>query len=280
MSCRIIAFDLDGTIFDDMKNISSEDLDALRAAGNSGIYTVPASGRLIPYIPDILKQLPGARYYITANGNGVYDSLENRVLYSADIPLDVSLKLFDYLDTLDTIYDCYADDKGFMNSADKERMDEFFTDPVLNHMLHSYILSIRGGVEDLRSFVINRGGPLQKIQMYFKTEALRQQQLETLPRLFPELAFSSSLGNNIEVNSKYATKGRALLALCKNIGISENDTIAFGDGLNDLDMLQVAGTGVAMPNGDEKVKAAADIIAAADNNHSGISETLKKLGII
>ena len=280
MNCKLIAFDLDGTLFDDMKNISADDLTALRRAGEKGIFTVPASGRLFPFIPEQLKELPGARYYITANGNGVYDSVENRSLYSADVALGDALSLFDYLDTIDTIYDVYTDDRGYINKTDIERADEFFTDPVLNHMLHTYILRIRDGVDDLRAFVTERGKPLQKVQMYFRSEALRQKMLRELPGMFPSLVFSSSLGNNIEVNSREATKGKALSALCKSMGIPESDAVAFGDGLNDLDMLQVAGTGVAMPNGEESVRAAADITAAADNNHSGIAETLRRLGIV
>lgn len=280
MNCRLIAFDLDGTLFDDMKNISDSDLSALRAAGEKGIYTVPASGRLLPFIPAQLKELPGARYYIMANGNGVYDTLENRSLYSADVSLESAISLFNYLDTIDTIYDVYCDDRGFINRTDIERADEFFTDPVLNHMLHSYILAIRDGVDDLRAFVYERGKPLQKIQMYFRSEELRQRMLTELPLMFPEFVFSSSLGNNIEVNSRDATKGKALSALCREAGIPICEAVAFGDGLNDLDMLQAAGLGVAMPNGENTVKAAADTIAASDNNHSGIYETLKLLQII
>lgn len=280
MNCRLIAFDLDGTLFDDMKNISGEDMDALRKAGEKGIFTVPASGRLLPFIPAPLKELPGARYYIMANGNGVYDSVEDRSLYSADVSVESALSLFDYLDTIDTIYDIYCDNRGFINRDDIEKADDFFTDPVLNHMLHSYILAIRDGVVDLREFVAGRDRPLQKIQMYFRSEELRQKQLKELPHMFPELVFSSSLANNIEVNSRDATKGKALSALCSSTGIPLSDVIAFGDGLNDFDMLRAAGIGVAMPNGDEKVKAGADIIAAADNNHSGIAETLKQLNII
>ena len=82
--------------------------------------------------------------------------------------------------------------------------------------------------------------------------------LETLPALFPDLQVSSALPNNVEINAQNATKGKALLALAAHLQLDPKNTCAFGDGLNDIPMLQDAGCGVAMENAAEAVKAAAD----------------------
>ena len=99
------------------------------------------------------------------------------------------------------------------------------------------------------------------MQMHFKDPQLRLRELESLPALFPETAVSSSLPWNIEINSSGATKGKALKMLCAALGIDVRDTLAFGDGTNDLDMIQTAGVGVAMGNAVEEVKQAADWVA-------------------
>ena len=97
-------------------------------------------------------------------------------------------------------------------------------------------------------------------QMYFRPEQMaeRERQLLELPRLFPEIAATSSLKNNIEINSIKAGKGRALLELCAQLGIAPEDTVAFGDGLNDADMLEAAGYGAAMENAADAVKQKAE----------------------
>ena len=120
---------------------------------------------------------------------------------------------------------------------------------------------LRTPVDSLYDTVKERGRPVQKMQMHFKDPQLRLRELESLPALFPETAVSSSLPWNIEINSTGATKGKALKMLCAALGIDVRDTLAFGDGTNDLDMIQTAGVGVAMGNAVEEVKQAADWVA-------------------
>ena len=280
MNCKLIAFDLDSTLLDDYKKISQENIIALEKAASNNILTVPASGRLFPYIPSELKDKPYSHYFILNNGGYIYDSVNDINLYNAELPLNTALELYSYLDTIDVIYDCYADNTGYASSSALAKADDYFTDPILNAMLHSYILKSRGEVNDLKNFIAVRNKPLQKISIFFRDESLRQNQLKLLPQMFPELIFTSSLGNNIEVNTKEATKGKALKYLCDYLNISAEDTVAFGDDLNDLDMITAAGLSVAMSNGKDLLKNKADIISYADNNHSGVAETLKRLEII
>ena len=278
MDIKLIAFDLDGTILDDAKKIPPENITALKAAHDRGIIIVPASGRLYPYIPAEVRELPFVRYCITANGGCVYDAETGKNLYSAEIPLDVTLRIFDYLDGVDCLYDCYADSLAYADVPFFERADAYFLDPVMNAMLHSYIVKTRDIVPDLREFVVSRGGPIQKMQSYFADDALRMAELKRVSEKFPELAVSTSLANNLEINSKDATKGKALTMLCERLGIPVEASMAIGDGTNDLTMVQAAGVGVCMANGHDTVKAAADYIAP-DNNSAGLAETIRHYGI-
>lgn len=72
------------------------------------------------------------------------------------------------------------------------------------------------------------------------------------------------------------SKGTALVDYCQVAGIDVQRTITFGDNENDLSMIVAAGTGVAMGNAVESVKAAADVITAT-NDEDGIAQVLEPL---
>ena len=279
MEIKLIAFDLDGTLLDDNKNIPAENLSALQAAAGKGILIVPASGRIYPFMPEPVRTQLSARYFITTNGGEVYDASAGKVLYSARIPLARALQVFDHMDTIDVLRDCYADNMRYTEASFAAKADEYFTDPLMNAMLHSYILKTRQDTDDLRTFAKKRNGPLQKLQMYFRDPEERLRQLRILPRLFPDLVISTSLPNNIEINSADATKGQALASLCKRLGIDSSEVMAFGDGLNDLDMLRFAGFPVAMANADPLLKECS-LYVTSSNNEAGIAKALKYFSIV
>ena len=275
MSRKLIAFDLDGTLLDDEKRIPPENLRALEAAAARGWVPVPATGRIVRGIPEPVKRLPGLRYFIVSNGAGVYDAAEDRLLYRGDVPLELALRCYEYMDTLPVIYDCYQNESGWMTRSMYEACAPYF--PTEPHMLE-IVKRLRVPVDDLKETLRQRGEPLQKLQMFFKPEDLdeRERQLRRIPELFPELVATTSVSNNIEINSVNAGKDKALLALAEHLGIRREDTVAFGDGTNDLAMLRAAGLGVAMANADPKVKAAADEITGS-NNDAGVARVIWRL---
>ena len=272
---RLIAFDLDGTFLDDEKQIPEENLRAIERAAERGVEIVPATGRIYRGIPEALKALPFIRYYILSNGAAVYDAREDRLLYRGDIPLELALRCYAYLDTLPVIYDCYQNEMGYMSRAMYERAEEYLAgEPGILKLVHQ----LRIPVEDLKETLRRRGEPLQKLQMYFLPGDLdeRERQLRQIPALFPELKATSSVSCNIEVNSIEAGKGKALAALCRGLGFSAGEAVAFGDGTNDLEMLRCAGLGVAMENASDEVKAGADLVTGR-NTDCGVAHCLETI---
>lgn len=262
MPVKLIAFDLDGTLLDERKNIPEANLQALKEAARAGALLVPATGRLYTGIPEQLRSLPGARYFITINGAYAYDAVDDRNLYTSELCVDTCLRLIDYMDRLPVIYDCYQDNWGYITRSMFHRAGDFIPDPGIMKMMRE----LRTPVDNLAETLRQKGRPVQKMQMHFQDLAERDRQLKLVAEQFPETAISSSLPWNIEINSAGATKGQALKALCAALGIDLADVLAFGDGTNDLDMIRTAGTGVAMDNAAEEVKAAADWIAPSNIN--------------
>lgn len=266
MPVRLIAFDLDGTLLDGRKNIPEENLRALRAAAAAGALLVPATGRIYTGVPELLRQLPVARYFITINGACAYDAVEDKNLYASELSVDCCLRLIAYMDRLPAIYDCYQDNWGYISRDMFEKAGDYIPDPGIMKMMRE----LRTPVDSLADTLRQKGRPVQKMQMHFQDMDERKRQLKLVAERFPETAVSSSLPWNIEINSAGATKGQALKALCSALDIDLGDVLAFGDGSNDLDMLRTAGIGVAMGNAVEEVKAAANWVAPS-NEEAGVA---------
>ena len=99
--------------------------------------------------------------------------------------------------------------------------------------------------------------------------------LEELPKRFENISVSSSIYNNVEVNQLLATKGEALKALARHLGLAEDATMAFGDALNDMSMITSAGIGVAMANACPEAKALADW-ETVSNDENGVAVGIEK----
>ena len=271
MNIRLISFELDGTFLDDNKNIPPENLRAIEEAENRGVHIVPATGRTYTGLPETLRSIPFIRYFITANGAHVYDAKEDKVISRAEIPLSLAMRFYDYADKLPVIYDCYKLTCGYMTESMWLRCEEFIANPAML----KHVKAMRKPVPDLKKYLLETGEDILKMQMFFTDMDERRRQLEIMPRLFPELVFSSSIPGNVEINIAGGTNGQALVRLCRLLGFEAEQAMAIGDGSNDLDMVASAGTGVAMENAIEELKAAAKYITG-NNNEAGFARAVEK----
>ncbi len=271
MAIKLILLDLDGTLLTSDKTISPANREALSRAAAAGIHIVPGTGRFYGGMPQVVRDLPFVRYVVAVNGAQVYDAAEDRTLAREELSLADAFAVFEELDRLPVIYDCYLGGFGYDDEAMYARIDEFISDPRTNAM----VKSTRRPVPDLRIFLRERGRPVQKIQMFFKDMDRRAAELERLPGLFPNLAITSSIVNNIEFNAKNANKGEALRFLCRHLRLNVSETMAFGDSGNDLSMIEAAGVGVAMANAGPILREAADYVTDTNDN-DGVAKAIAR----
>ncbi len=267
---RLIALDLDGTLLDSDKRLSEENRAALARAAAEGIEIVPATGRFFRGMPQHIRDLPYVRYVISVNGAPVYDAVRQETVRASEIPWQRAVSVMERLDKLPVIYDCYQDGWGWMTGDFYDRAAQYAAN------VHSLdmIRSLRTPVPELKACLKDRGRGVQKIQVFFRDIALRDETLRTLPEAFPDLVFTTSIVNNIEINSREATKGVALQKLAAHLAIPPAQTMAFGDDRNDITMLEAAGIGVAMGNAAEEVKRAADYVADSCDD-SGVAHAMQ-----
>ena len=138
-----------------------------------------------------------------------------------------------------------------------------------------YILNSRIPVENFWEKMQKSHAILENINLIFRDMDLRKQVWSEL-RALGLCSVTASTPENIEITSPLATKAKALETLCALLGIEAEHVLAMGDSDNDLPMLEFAGIGVAMANGEAHIKAAADMIAE-DCNHFGAAKILEQL---
>ena len=272
---RIIALDLDGTLLDSDKNLSEANRTALAAAAARGILVVPTTGRFFGMMPPAVRDLPFVRYAITVNGAQVYDRETDTAIVREELPLEQALAIMRYLDGFDVIYDCYQDNWGRMTQAMQEKAEEYAQCPHYVKMIREF----RKPYPDLKEYLAEQRRDVQKIMLFARDPAVRDRILADIQTHFDNLAVSTSTFNNLEINTATAHKGRAIERFAAHFGWTLANCMAFGDGLNDLSMVKMAGTGVAMANAAPEVLAAADYVTLS-NDDDGVAAALRHFGLI
>ena len=271
---RILALDLDGTLLDSEKRLSEVNREALAAAAAKGLLVVPTTGRFFGMMPPAVRDLPFVRYAITVNGAQVYDRETDTAIVREELPLAQALEIMRFLDGFDVIYDCYQDNWGRMTKSMQDKAEEYAQDPHYVKMIREF----RKPYPDLKSYLAEQGRDVQKIMLFARDPAVRDALAAELPARFNGLAVSTSTFNNLEINVATAHKGRAIERFAAHFGWTLANCMAFGDGLNDLSMVRMAGIGVAMANAAPEVLAAADYVTLS-NDADGVASALQHFGL-
>lgn len=273
MNIKLIALDLDGTLLDGKKNLSKKNLEALTECIARGIHIVPATGRTLEGIPKEFKELPGVRYAITLNGGIVIDNETKRVIDERKLDYQKTLELLDIVSEYHVMYDVYIDGMGISEERFYNHLDEYGISPEIQKL----VKATRRVKPSIKEYVRECGVPIEKINLYFDNLHDREELREILSR-HNDVIITSSIENNLEINALGATKGEGLFRLTSYLNIGIDETMACGDGENDLTMIQTAGMGVAMANGEESLRAIADYVTAS-NEEDGVAQAIWRFAL-
>ena len=271
---KLIALDLDGTLLNSDKELPPENLAALKRAADAGVQIVPTTGRFYGGMPEVIRKLSFIDYAVTVNGAQVYDIKNDRAVAKAELSLEHTLEIMEYMDGFDVIYDCYQDNWGYMTESMWNAVNDY------THEAHfrGMVKSLRSPVPELKAFLKERGMGIQKTQLLTPDKELRAFLLEDMKKRFPFASVTSASPENIEINDASANKGHAISQLAEYLGIDMSGTASFGDGLNDVSMIKDCGCGIAMANACDEVLKAADHITAS-NDEGGVAKGIEYLGI-
>lgn len=267
---RLVALDLDGTVFNDEKIITPRTVAAIRAALQKGVVVLPATGRPVSGVPEQFTSIPGVRYALTSNGASVVNLETQEKMVSLTFDGPMSLRTYDVVAPFGGMLSIFIDGKSY---TPREGADDHIDTAPAN--LRQYFRSSRIVVDDMHATLRAHQHEIEKFSILYPTEAQRDAAWQAVAKACPRLEITSSIERNMELNAPGVSKGRGLMALAERLGLARDQVMAIGDSGNDLTMLEAAGLGVAMGNATEEIKHASDVVTA-DNNHDGVAEAIEK----
>lgn len=267
---RLIALDMDGTTFNSRKEITNRTRRTIAEAVERGIQVFPATGRPKSYLPQEIMSIPGVHYASTSNGASIIDMNKEAPLYEDLIPAermpDIIRRIKDLPVIIELFYKgaCYCDRSTLpvieqilqeRPSVQNGQAPEIYEDGIFDRLLQDPF-------------------PVEKVHLIFSDLKIRKEIMDFYQKE-NILDVTSAFAENLELTSKTATKSNALLRLAGILGISQEETMAIGDSFNDLDMLEAAGTSVAMGNAEPEIKETADLITKT-NDEDGVAWAIEK----
>ena len=276
MDIKMIAVDLDGTLFTSSKEILPETLSALERASAMGIEIVPATGRPFHGVSEKVTGLEFVNYILTCNGAAIYNRRTGECLYEQPMSREKGAEILTAPKGLNISIDAFINGYSY-----KERSQINFIDSLaLSQIMKDYIKKTRLYVDDLIEFVSSEKHSVQKITLNFakNPDGTSLDRDETKARLdkISDIAVVSGGDNNLEITESTINKGISLVNFGKRLGIDRSQIMAFGDSGNDLEMLKAAGFGVAMGNSEKAVLDIADYVTLS-NNDNGIGDAIENL---
>ena len=257
---KAIFFDVDGTLLSQKQGkvpISTQR--ALRRVRKKGIKIFIATGRHMIELSKLpVMEIP-FNGYLTLNGNLILD--ENKKAY-AGTPISA-----DEVEVLSGIF--RAKKIPFvMISADK-RFINYVDDVVVETQA-----STHGTIPDIGNVSDYDGEKIYQCIAF-----VQDHERKVLDEILDECSITSWNPTGIDIVARGSGKAAGIAQFIEEQGLAPSEIMAFGDGENDIEMLKFAGTGVAMGNASDEVKAAADYVTdSVDDN--GIENALKHFGLI
>lgn len=275
---KMIVVDLDGTLLNDYKKVSQENLKAIkRAYDEKNVITVIATGRQLEYARNISETCSLGNYIIACNGGIVQDVLTNEYIYKSSFSNEEVLKIRKvFLEEHVDVMMIYTDgeiivesknDSEFLDSGinvNNEKIEGKNIEKEINknkNILKSLCLII--GDKKALENVIKKLNNMENIE----TSGICNYLYKTKDKKY-ETAYIDIMKNGV-------SKRNAIKIVADKLGIKQEEIIVMGDGRNDIPMFDGVGLSVAMENSVDEVKEKADYITAS-NNDDGVAKSIKK----
>lgn len=262
---RLIATDLDDTLLNASASLSPRTLAALGSAMDAGCGVAITSGRMVEATLPIAKQIGVNAPMVLFNGAMIYDHNRDETLYAPRIAYETALAIVRRAEALGYYIQLYPG-MGYYCSEVLDRTrayaNQIHVEPIPVHMPMAQWLE-QNPADMQKMLIIDTPEGADRIQ-----DILRQE--------FPHGAcFLKSKPHYLEIAPEGIDKGHTLAVLAGRLGLEPDEVMAFGDGQNDVTMLQYAGHGYAMANACPQALACTDRVAPP-NTEDGVAQVIER----
>lgn len=273
MERKLVFFDIDGTLLDSQGEIPDSARQAIQAAKKNGHLMFLATGRSKVEVPGYIKEIGFEGMVL---GAGAYAEYQGKVLFHHKMEKAQIREIIEYLTQrqasiiFETNEKMYAA-KEVVVFLEKMMAEQDFTEAAKREFINCIDVSTTWEeMPDINKFMFfNARCDSAEIEKRFADRFI----------ILPNSIMAVKEYCSGEVSQLGITKARGLESIQACLGIARENMIAIGDGLNDMEMIQFAGIGVAMADGAEELKRVADRIAPAVKE-DGIAVIMKQLNLI
>ena len=264
---KLIALDIDGTLLNSERKITSKVYDSIQEAKLNGAKVVLSTGRPLPGVTPLLEDLnltDEGDYVICFNGAVVQEVKSKKVISNIEMN--------------------HNDFKSIYNEICKQHNSNIHINTPTNlvtpqdqpgkyTLLEAELNKI--DIQYIPENKIDDSIKFCKVMIVDEPEKL-EEIMQNIPKKFHDkYTIVKSAPFFLEFLNKKANKGNALKSLCENINLPIEQSIAVGDEENDQHMIKYAGLGVAMGNARQSIKEISDYITDTNDNH-GVAKVIDK----
>lgn len=267
---RMVVTDLDGTLLNRKKQVSDGNAKAIMKLSNHDVEFVMATGRSDVMTKAYTKRLKNTNIVIGCDGAAIRNIRTGETLYENYLSSETCHKAFKICEKYGLQYYVFAKDELVSDDPQNER---FLIHQKFNQTVEEDEEIPMKIVNDLNEYVNDH--IIYKIVVSHNDTSYLDKVAEVIKKETDADAIRSGK-KVLAVKAMGVSKAEAIKKLAQKLGILIKDIIAFGDEVNDIEMLTLVGLGIAMENADDVVKEAADQIAG-NNDQDGVGKELEKI---
>jgi hypothetical protein len=259
---KLVACDLDDTLLRNDFSISENNIRAINDLKKKDVKFVVITGRITAAAKSFVESLDIKLPYGSFQGGKIIDPLTGKTIYSCELEKERIEGIIDYAQKNGVHVNLYDDEKIYVNKATK--WSEYYKKFAKNVDIVE--------VGDLLKYNFQKTPKMVLIDEREKLDLI-EPELKSIIDHDINMFFSKK--NFLEFTNKNATKGYALKFLADCWGIDSKNVMAIGDNHNDTSMIEYAGLGVCVANGEDEIKKKADYITLS-NEDDGVAYVLDK----
>ncbi|MDD4569220.1 MAG: Cof-type HAD-IIB family hydrolase [Tepidanaerobacteraceae bacterium] len=283
---KLIALDVDGTLINSDHILTSRTLRAIKNVKDTGIKITIATGRHYLSAIRMARKIQINAPLICSDGAIIKDIHSNNTIYHL-LPREIAVDVMKMAQEYNNFNIQVFTKNGKIYAGPSYRRTYFkrFLSVPLKHSLRGYYNLMRdfvfipvkntGNIEgtiealdDAPAKVVIHGSE--------RTEDLKDFTNKIVSKYGNKISITSAIENCIDILNGGISKAKGLSILSDKLGIKREEIVTVGDNINDMEMLEYAGLGVAMGNAPDQVKSKADYVTAS-NNDDGLAKFLEKL---